>query len=34
MLPASLLVLESDPLQDPLVLAEPARVLVRGAWQP
>lgn len=31
---ASLLVLESDPLQDPLVLAEPARVLVRGAWQP
>lgn len=30
---ASLLVLDSDPLEDPLVLASPARVLVRGEWQ-
>lgn len=30
---ASLLVLAADPLQDPLTLAAPTRVMVRGAWQ-
>lgn len=30
---ASILVLDSDPLLDPLVLAAPVRVLVRGEWQ-
>lgn len=30
---ASLLVLPADPLQDPLALASPDRVMVRGEWQ-
>lgn len=30
---ASLLVLAADPLADPLVLAEPTRVLIRGEWR-